>query len=213
MVIWNIRCVCVKHFIILGSISTKNFVMSLLLCSMTQRIKPHTFLLLIYSRERVPDSGRQDCQWCALLCSAGSSMGNRNRLWNFYDGTPSCMIDETTCQWLFSLRKSTGLLQWLIGDLEISRSYHQRCPSQPSSQSMTKNLSARLNALARQPVQAVTSGTIKLSCINFTPYRCGLSFEIIDVLWKEGKPSKSGFRLIWMKVIEERNLKVMEERK
>ena len=37
-----------------------------------------------------------------------------------------------------------------------------------------------------KPVQAV----IKLSCVYFTPKRCGLSFEIIDVYCKDGEPKQ-----------------------
>ena len=49
-----------------------------------------------------------------------------------------------------------------------------------------KIMSDRLYALVGKPVQAV----IKLSCAYFTPERCGLSFEIIDVLCKEGEPKE-----------------------
>ena len=41
-------------------------------------------------------------------------------------------------------------------------------------------------ALVSKPVQAI----IKLSCAYFTPERCGLSFELIDVYCKEGEPKQ-----------------------
>ena len=49
-----------------------------------------------------------------------------------------------------------------------------------------KIMSDRLYALVGKSVQAV----IKLSCAYFTPERCGLSFEIIDVLFKDGEPKE-----------------------
>ena len=54
-----------------------------------------------------------------------------------------------------------------------------------------KILSDRLYALVGKPVQAV----IKLSCAYFTPERCGLSFEIIDMYCKEN-PKKNGSLLL-----------------
>ena len=41
-------------------------------------------------------------------------------------------------------------------------------------------------ALVSKPVQAV----IKLSCVYFTPERCGVCFEIIDVYCKDGEPKQ-----------------------
>ena len=43
-----------------------------------------------------------------------------------------------------------------------------------------------LYAFVGKPVQAV----IELSCAYFTPERCGLSFEIIEVLCKQGEPKE-----------------------
>ena len=47
-------------------------------------------------------------------------------------------------------------------------------------------MSDHLYALVEKSVQAV----IKLSCAYFTPERCGLSFESIDVYCKEGEPKE-----------------------
>ena len=55
-----------------------------------------------------------------------------------------------------------------------------------------KIMSDRLYALVGKSVQAV----IKLSCAYFTPERCGLSFEIIDVLCKDGFNLKKNGSLI-----------------
>ena len=72
------------------------------------------------------------------------------------------------CAWKSHVRSNNGVVQGL------------------QVKARQKILSDRLYALVGKPVQAV----IKLSCAYFTPKRCGLSFEIIDVYCKDGEPKQ-----------------------
>ena len=145
---------------------------------------------------------------------------NSKHMWNFCQGTPICRIerlfakvDMGTTNDRFMLlpdffsdamgSEFTAFLDHIDG---VSEKFKQLCLEAGYDVSSWKSpvrsnngvfqglqvkarqqiLSDRLYALVGKPVQAV----IKLSCAYFTPERCGLSFEIIDVLCKEGEPKE-----------------------
>ena len=150
----------------------------------------------------------------------GVRRGNSHRLWSFCQGTPTCRIerlyakvDMGTTNDRFMLipdffsdalgSEFTAFLDHIEGvsekckQLFLEGGYDTTTWKSPvrsnngvvqglQVKARQKIMSDRLYALVGKSVQAV----IKLSCAYFTPERCGLSFEIIDVLCKEGEPKE-----------------------